>query len=384
MPRQRIGSWDCKYCGIKGNSGDSYQCKNCGKPRGQGVQFYLPVNAPVARDQRKLPDWNCAHCGAGNSAYLDHADGDFTLRYNCTQCGAPKGSSPDNPVRTYTLDEIPRSAEQIPVVPKSVAHDRAPKPTFRETYPTFDRITPSTDWINQWRGPIIGGILITSLLLLVTLGLYFALRTHEQHAQVTGFGWERTINLQHYVPVVEEDWSIPPGGRYISQKQDVHHTEKVFSHYEKKSRTVYDTVEDGKEKYVCGSKNLGNGRFEDVECERTKYKTVSRKEDYEEPVYIWVDVYATKYRYEIDKWVDMTPVRSQGGGKDPEPSWPKVFLASNERETTREEKYWVTFTSGADSYTYRTTNIADWKSLELYQEVTLKVNGIGIVVGVDR
>src|SRR5690349_6150305 len=103
----REGRWDCPSCGSKAIYGRHVDCPGCGKPRPAGIRFYLTDDAPVITDAARLrearagADWVCEHCGASTRA----------TETDCTGCGAPRGSSPAQPVIDYPLSQVPRSGD---------------------------------------------------------------------------------------------------------------------------------------------------------------------------------------------------------------------------------------------------------------------------------
>jgi hypothetical protein len=72
-----------------------------------------------------------------------------------------------------------------------------------------------------------------------------------------------------------------------------------------------------------GTRDLGNGFFEDVYESR--------------PVYRPRPVYRTKHSYEIERWVKDRTARASG--RDPTPTWPDPGLRRGEREGARRETY---------------------------------------------
>lgn len=319
----REGRWDCPSCGSKGILGRHASCSQCGRPRPQGVKFYLPTESSEISNPSLLAiaqdgaDWVCQYCSASNR----------TIDKFCTQCGAERGTSPTQSVKSYGLDEVPRAGESAA---RSVASGLASSQTSKGSF--FDALNCR----NAKRA-------IAALALSLTLGTgtWFVVPRSIQ-TTVSTVSWERQIVVEHYVTVTESGWSIPPGGRLLSQKREIKEYQRVLDHYETRTRQVSEQVAVGSETYVCGQRDLGNGFFEDETCTRTRYETRTHTESYEEPIYRQEPIYATKYTYEIERWVHARTETTQGD--DQQPVWATVALSDHEREADRHETYAVQFT----------------------------------------
>lgn len=412
MGKIREGRWDCPTCDTRAIRGGERICPRCGSPRPADVRFYLPADAPVVTDENKLiearagADWYCEHCGAGNS----------NLRDTCQQCGASKGSSPHHRITDYSLGSIPRSSDEgndpqedyrssvVSPTDRSLSEMKPGQRFVRGDQSLFSlkRLSPSF-WLP---------ILIGALVLLFGLTTFLLFRPHEIPVTVQGFNWERQIVVEVYQPVIEQGWSLPPGAKYLSERETIHHYESVFDHYETKYRQVCETVQDGydteydqdcrsvqtgTETYVCGSRDLGNGYFEDIECSEPVYETrceqTSRQvpryieecqdEAYQDPVYRPEPRYATEYTYEIKKWVHSRSPKTSGNNH--EPYWLELELLSNEREMKRLESYTVIFANEEKerTYTYE-TDLEQWSSFDQGQELEIKANSLGLVTEIIK
>lgn len=400
------GRWDCDACGKIGIRGGVRVCPGCARPRPQNVKFYLPrdaekvTGAAALQEAKAGPDWYCEHCGAGNSA----------LRTACKQCGAAKGSSPSHKITDYSPDQVPRSAEEA-AGPVQVAATFArgpselapPDATFASVQISPHAAPPGP---SAWQkiGLPIG---VMGILAIVGLIVSLVLRSPYTRVAVTGFAWERSITVERQQTHTEQGWSIPPNGRVISETQALHHNESVLDHYETRQRQVCETVREGEkveeyqdckrvqigtESYVCGYRDLGNGNFEEILCERPIYErqcaTATRlvpknvkkchDETYQHPIYRQEPRYATRYTYEIDRWVYSRA--AQAKGQDHEAYWPALQLAANEREASRSESYTVVFTDkrGRD-YPYR-CGFAEWSAYREAERLKIEVRETGIAV----
>ena len=356
----REGRWDCQYCGTIGNLGRHRQCQNCGRSRPEGTKFYLADDTTVTdkRLERQAlvgPDWVCEYCGTSNAA-------DITV---CGSCGAARElTSPSQEIKEYDLDEVPATGD--------MTFDEEPRPSE----------PPPEESGGKSKLPIaiIVGIAAVAVVCLgVVAFLVFGGR--DTDARVSGFEWERTVDLEAFRTVTEEDWEMPAGGRLLSQREEIHHYDQILDHYETRQREVEEQIQVGVETYVCGQRDLGNGFFEDIECEREIYETQIRTESYEEPIYRDEPIYRPLYIYEIDKWIVIRT--DDAAGSDHSPYWPRTELSSDEREGGTTEYYLVTFVdSDGETHEFE-TSLEEWQALEEGQRVVLKLNALGQVSKVE-
>jgi hypothetical protein len=352
----REGRWDCQYCGEKGIQGRNKACPNCGRSRPEGTKFYRPkdgdeevANEKLAQQAKIGPDWICEFCGSSNPANVDI----------CQACNAPReGVSPQQEVKEYAVGAAPISGDMD-----------LDKPVERPS------TTPKPRSI---KGPAIGiaGAIGAGVIVLICIALaILVFGSRNAEATVSGFSWQRTIVVESFQTIVEEDWDIPAGGRVISQQEEIRDYQQVIDHYETRTRQFSERVQVGERTYVCGQRDLGNGFFEDVECSEPVYETQSRTEPYQEPIYRQEPIYDTKFTYEIDKWI---PDRTEAAGNsDHLAIWPETNLGSDEREGERTEIYKIYFTDpDGKEFEYETTE-SEWRSFELNQGVTLKLDTLG-------
>src|SRR5512134_2733500 len=75
--------WTCPNCGGE-NKGSLKTCDACGAPQPENVQFHLPSEQKLVKDEAALKaaqagaDIHCGFCGARNPANAE----------TCSQCGA--------------------------------------------------------------------------------------------------------------------------------------------------------------------------------------------------------------------------------------------------------------------------------------------------------
>ena len=117
---------------------------------------------------------------------------------------------------------------------------------------------------------------------------------------------------------------------------------------------------------------LGNGHFEEITSQRPVYRTETRTETYEEPVYRQDPVYATKYYYEIERWLHKENLKTSG--KDQSPYWYEYTYKEKEREGSKSEKYSVVVKTEKDKIKTYDLKYDEWVSLKKGQTLKLKVH----------
>jgi zinc finger protein len=346
----REGAWDCPACGRKRNRGPAKFCGGCGAPRGADVKFYLPEDARVVTAADELaraaagPDWTCAYCQGDNPA-----DAAF-----CSGCGASKDGKPRQVVDYRGEAPAAGPSETPPATPPQTLTSAPPPPRSGKLK----------------KGCGIGCL---SLLALIALA-WFLGRPREAELAVAGFRWERAIQVEQMRTMEEGAWEgeVPAGARPIAGTRKVHHVDKIQTGTERKTRTVTEQVQVGTERVKVGTRDKGNGYFEDVYESRPVYESRSHQESYDEPVYRDQPVYRTWVRYEVDKWF---PLREEKlVREDRAPAWPTIQLSARERDGARRDLYQVIF-RGADGkpHVYKAPNEAEWRRFEPGRTYRVKV-----------
>lgn len=343
----QLGRWDCLSCGQKGNLGNVTSCPACGSPRGKEVEFYLPEDADEITEEDLLKeanagvDWFCDYCSSDNKATAT----------TCKSCGNERSKDDINrATKEYGLDQVPRSGDKK-------------KP---------DVGSPPPKKMSVWKKILIfSGITI--------LIFTFILWPRTLKIQVVKHTWERGIEIENNKPVTEEDWNIPGGGTLQTSFRAIHHQDKVFDHYENRTRTK--SVKVGTERYKCGKKNKGNGYFEDKYCTRNKYE--NRTESYRESVYRSVPVYRTRYRYTIFRWIKDHDIKDKGSDKNAR--WPtENFRDDKWREGKRTEKYMLFYRDKKGKEYHEEVDYAFWNKVNDGQELNAETNAMGSFYGVIK
>lgn len=326
--------WKCTTCSTI-IRGDSRTCPNCGTPISEGTKYLMPDNAEVIKavnDNRILigdnisiddngvksevvpeclksdnPNWNCSYCGYQNK-YENIV---------CESCGANKSESE----KDYFGNEINMNNKNKEDYENLTGHKYV------------DNRQENTNIISQSHNPINQqsinniidsvstkdviidklkriSVIVLPIMLIIFLVWLFIPVTRE--SEVTGFQWERTIEVETFTCCHESGWSLPKDATLTDKKQEIHHYNQVLDHYEKKSKQVAEEVLDG---YDTSYEDLGNGQAKEVKTPR--YKTVYKTEYYNEPVYISVPEYRTKYYYDIGRWKKTDELNTAGFDKNP-------------------------------------------------------------------
>ena len=369
--------WRCDACGniIRG---DTRTCPCCGRPMPNNNHYLMPDDPEViaARNQNRIiignpiirtadtytdddgiesdvvpddlesddPNWTCDYCGYQNYySYL-----------TCQGCGAPRSESKadyfgndfnnNNPAPNSRSETVPQSTE-----PKSES----------------GKFTG----LKQLAGHLLHkGIILSIIVCLVWLFIPIT-RT----ATITGFEWERIIDVETFIECHESGWSIPNGAHVTKQKSEIHHYDKVLDHYETKTKQVAHKEFDG---YTTTYKDLGNGQSKVVQT--PKYKTVYKTETYKEPVYRQEPVYRTKYYYDIGRWKETSTLCT--AGIDQKPYWHDTDLSSyvdspkynDQKLGDRHETYSAKIIDDKGKTQLVNYSFDNWKQLEVGAEIKYK------------
>ncbi|RLD75591.1 MAG: hypothetical protein DRJ10_14995 [Bacteroidetes bacterium] len=307
----KIGRWDCEQCGYVGNIGPNTNCEKCAAPRPENAAFYLVDDSETVYDPNKIEqaksgaDWVCSFCNGHNKV----------SDYICQSCGNDRDETDGD----ESLKEKTHLYNKKPKKKKS---------TFKLSK-GFKRV-------------------LLALTVFITVFVILAQFTSDINVTVTGFKWERSLELEEYKKVVEEGWNIPNDGEKIDSYRAIHHYNKIEDGTETVTRTVQKQV--GTESVKIGEKDLGNGYFEDIYEERPVYEDV--EETYEETKYKKIPVYKTKYKYAVFRWKGATELNTSGTNKPA--YWPEDVRLEDEnkfRIKKRNEKYFLIISDVDKSHT---------------------------------
>lgn len=168
--------------------------------------------------------------------------------------------------------------------------------------------------------------------------------------QITGFHWVRTIDIEKSTDTSGSDWVLPEGATLTDQKEEIHHYDSVLDHYEEAEVQRSQQVFDHNETYYTYQDN-GNGGFTEVPHERPVYTTEYYTETVQQPIYVQVPRYETKYYYTTKSWQYSRQITASGD--DQNPYWPADPISSNERQGKQSQIYTLTVSDGNNTRTYK-------------------------------
>ena len=325
-----MGCWDCSSCGARGLRGDSYQCKDCGAPRPDDVQFYLPKEEVVITDERGIadaeagPDWQCAFCESWVPAAANH----------CINCRASRADSqrrqqtgeyqpevvtarfvkPDRPSRPKSSKPFWILGGVLAVfllavaaygINRSLRH-RAFQAKVAEQRAVVDQAQQLARQVEQQHGPALQRLADTQRKTqaaksesaaaqnkLANLQTAINDLDRAKNVEVAGHSWTVRIDVEKCVAKPGQGWDRPAGAFDVRSEQRVHHHEKVLDRVDTLHRTETYREQDGfitetyTERVASGTrrvqsgtttKSLGNGRFKRTPKYRTEtvYKNVTK------------------------------------------------------------------------------------------------------------
>lgn len=360
MGRLVYGYWDCSQCGSKGIRGDKRECPNCGRPRSEDTKFYMKNNieyVPAEKENtvNRNPDWLCSYCNALNSDTLSE----------CKGCGASRIESEKN---YFDLQKTKPPSERSEIIQTEYKEDN----------------TGGFYKVKQWfENKNVLKILLSSIVAIAFIFLmFFVFKTHTEEMTVSSFSWERSIEIEKLVTFNESGWSLPYDARLITSVREFKEYTDVFDHYETKTRQVPKQRIVGYDTYVSGYRDLGNGMFEEITAQKPIYETYYDTETYQEAICRKEAVYATKYYYEIDRWMDSHIIRTAGSNKSP--YWGNLnSLGEKERVGTKDEKYIVYLLNDDSEICSCSVSYSTWNELSPDDIVEVQVRRWGEVVSID-
>lgn len=388
--------WKCNCCNniIRG---DSRTCPACGQPIPDNVKYIMPddpaaieavengtvlignensssvkstvkftdengVTSDVVPEELESdkPNWNCNYCGYQNR--FENTE--------CEGCGAGKEeATSDYFGNRPVMDEKNRNDYKDRTGLDYEAPETIPEP---ETTIPPSKIKSLLERVLEWFKDNAKSIAIACSAVVGIIFLIWLFSPVTRTATVSGFSWERSIDVETYTLCHEDGWSVPSGAHVTSQKEEIHHYDSVLDHYETKTRQVSERVLDG---YDTSYRDLGNGQAEVVKTPR--YKTVYHTETYQDPVYKQVPVYKTKYYYDIGRWKQTSSLDTSGSDKNP--YWHETNIPSSvsnpsygdKRLGSKHETYSVLVFENDEAHLVP-YNYSTWMELEMGQEIQYK------------
>lgn len=339
------GYWDCAYCGNRAIRGGIRVCPSCGKTRAANTKFYMLDHEPVADESavETGADWFCPYCDSYNPASATE----------CASCGHPREAE-DKDYFQVREDEARKDQEADAAFSALTGTDAGPE------RPNVTR-SRGRRWISL--------LLILALL----LGGIYMLMPRDRQVTVLDKSWERSVEIQENRLVEESDWTMPSDAvELIRSAREIHHYDQVLDHYEPVTVQRSEQVLDGYDTYTT-YEDMGNGFFDAVEHQVPRYRTEYYTETYQEPVYVSVPVYDTKYYYTIWRW-EYERTETVSGGAE-EPYWPEVPLEEDQRKGDREESYAVTVDLGKGKTAEYECDFDIWSAMDPGGSYTVRAYG---------
>ena len=356
-----MGYWDCPYCDSKGIPGTTYDCPNCGRQRGKETKFYMKSGKVDYVPGHKVvgADWYCEYCGALNKAGRD----------TCENCGSRKDDSKDDYFSIGKKEEEKKKKEEQQrredFHPTTVSHSNNKK-KFR---------------LNLWFKLILAALVFMGFMMLVTW-IQQAAAPKDCTFEIQKLTWENTIDIEENRTFIESGWSLPSNGRLLYTNEEVRSYNPVLDHYEPVTKTRQ--VQSGGH-YDYNYVDNGDGTFTQQSTFVPEYTTEYYTED--EPVYVQVPVYDTKYYYEVDKWVHDR--KETTSGTDKNPVWADLDLTDRQRVEKKKSKYTMEGILKYKSFgSYKTKNTSFeireewWKAVEQGQTISVDIDD-GRITGIE-
>ena len=368
------GLWDCPYCGADKIGGLKKYCPDCGHPQSKDTVFYVGEEKHYLTEEELSalsgrPDWMCEYCTSLNNAKFKF----------CKNCGAER-TEENKDYHELHQETVPEEASGVaevvaPTHTSDIAEGVVATKSLSDL-PLKSSAKFDAKKLKKYILPIACAIAVIAGIIALA-----APRSHE--AIVNEKSWERSVEIEEYRTVEESCWdNVPSGGRLLDTKDEIRSYASVLSHYETKTREYSEQVLDGYDIEYYYEDN-GDGTFTEHSREVPRYRTEYHTETYEEPVYVSVPVYDTKYYYEIERWVHNRTEESSG--VNIEPYWPEYTLDDDEREGTQKGEYTIEFyVEKKDKvYEYDCENFEEFESYELEDRVSITVTA-GTVTEIER
>ena len=348
--------WTCPNCNTR-NKGGTKTCENCGAPQPENVQFELPSEQQLVKDEKQIQaaqagaDIHCGFCGTRNPATAE----------TCSQCG---GNLKEGKAR-----EAGKIMQAPPAQPKVITCSRcgtenpgsnstcskcgAPLPRVAPAQPAIQAaanvpITPggltpaasvNAKTNNKRNLFILGGIFACLAVICVTVLALFVFPSATVEATVVDVHWQTNVPVQEVQAVRHtEERGNPPSNAY----DESCHTESQD---------------------VCEQKTVdkGNGYSEVVEECHTE-----------------TEQYCS---YTVDEWKTIQNYPLEGN--DLRPVYESPNYSSNQRLGDQSEELTVTFSTEKGNKTYSPSTVSEFQQFDIGSTWTLKLNAVGGIISVE-
>ena len=339
--------WICPNCDTR-NKGGVKTCENCGAPQPENVQFELPSEQKLVKDEEQIKaarggaDIHCPFCGTRNPASAktcSQCGGDLVEGkareagrvmqapppqqkvVKCDNCGIENPGS--NAVCSNCGSPLPKvsNLQAAPMKPAA-----GPRPAMPLAAPK------KTNWL------LIGGILAALAICCIAAVALFA-PSRSVEATVVDVHWETSVPVQEIQAVSHSNEAgSPPSDAY--------------------NVSCYDDSRD-----VCEQRTIdrGNGYSEVVEeCHTETQQYCS---------------------YTVDEWTTIQTYPLEGN--DLRPIYDSPTIAGDQRLGNASEDLTVVFSTPNGEETYSPSSVSEFQQYSIGSTWTLRMNAIGSVVSVE-
>jgi Double zinc ribbon len=322
--------WDCKFCGTKKLLGKTHRfCPNCGAQQDPTWRYFPSDEEKVAVQDHVYVgvDKICASCKTLNAATAEF----------CGNCGAPMTKA----AQAKTVGVRQQAAGQAFETENVRARQQAQQ-------------VPALAPVAKPKGASRLPIILLALVVIIGGAIFLLTRTTTNNAYVTGYRWERTIDIESLGPVAQSQngsCSLAPAGAYNLDQR----TEKVGSHQEQDGET-------------CTNKQVdqGDGTFREEQQCSPNYKTV--------------DDYGPVCHYTLNLWTHSRTAKAEGD-KSVTVAWPQTSLIvgnsiGSEREASRSEVYYLEFKGDGDKTFECAVPFDQWNTTGMESTFTVEVGAV--------
>jgi ribosomal protein L40E len=348
--------WTCLNCNSR-NKGSVKTCENCGAPQPENVQFELPSEQKMVKEEEKIKaaqagaDIHCGFCGTRNPVTAE----------TCSQCGADlkegkareSGRVMQAPPPQPKVVTCTRCGTENPGANSTCSNCGAPLPRVTPAQPVAQPaarastspagLTPAASLnakTNNKRNLFVfGGIFACLAVVCVTVLALFVFPSATVEATVTDVHWQTNVPVQEIREVsYSNERGNPPSDAYNISCRD-------------------------ESQEVCEEKTIdkGNGFSEVVqECHTETEQYCS---------------------YTVDEWQTIQTYALEGN--DLYPVYENPNYSSDQRLGQQSEELSVTFSTEKGNKIYTPGSVSEFQQFDIGSVWTMKLNVMGGVVGVE-
>lgn len=239
--------WTCNSCGQVEIDGNVKICPSCGNPKDSSETYEPSPDSHPYLTQKEL-----------NSRGVDMDHGSDEECPYCSAKIAPKSEVCPN--CGGTIKDVGKTQRVCPSCSRetnSLICGNCGEKTVFKTTPT----THSSDQPTSIKFPIISNYSVSTIenkpnnkslflkigagfiiLVVVIYALIAIFSPKEKTGVVVSNSWSCSIPLVEYQYNQHEDWSIPTGGDYISESEEIHHYDSVYDYTNPNCQDIWEVV----------------------------------------------------------------------------------------------------------------------------------------------